>query len=402
MNKIRLWDVATVQLSSIDKKYKDWEKEVNLCNFIDVYHNWAITKDNEKNFMKASASDKNIHDFSIKKWQVAITKDSETKDDIWISCYMSDSLENSVLWYHCALITPDDKYLSWKYLNVVFHSSYAKKYFEYNATGSGQRYSLMKDIIEDFPVPNIDIERQRKVWNFFSNIDKKLKINDKIVSELEAIWRELYEYRFLQFDFPDENGNPYKSSGWKMAWNKVLKWEIPEWWDVVSIWEIADLYQPQTLSWNELLENWKYPVYGANWVVWKYNTFNHEENEIAICCRWASCWNFLMTLPNAWINWNAMVVTPKSERITKELLYFWFSNERIAPFITWSAQPQITRTSLENYKVIIPNKNILYKFDWIATKLRKKLQNIQYQNIQLSNVRDFLIPMLINEQVTVK
>ena len=84
--KCKLSDVAKVEISSVDKKAKDGETPVRLCNFTDVYHNWAITSDMACSFMEASANSKEIEKFTIKKGQVAFTKDSETRDDIGILC----------------------------------------------------------------------------------------------------------------------------------------------------------------------------------------------------------------------------------------------------------------------------------------------------------------------------
>lgn len=81
MKKYRLADIAEIVISSVDKKTKPGEKIVRLCNFTDVYHNWAIKQSDYDSFMVASASDSNINKLSLKKGFVAFTKDSETRDD---------------------------------------------------------------------------------------------------------------------------------------------------------------------------------------------------------------------------------------------------------------------------------------------------------------------------------
>ena len=93
LKKYRLSDVATVELSNVDKKTKEGEASVRLCNFTDVYYNWAVTKDMTSTFMEASASDKQIERFSLKKGQVALTKDSETRYDIGIPTYIADDFD---------------------------------------------------------------------------------------------------------------------------------------------------------------------------------------------------------------------------------------------------------------------------------------------------------------------
>lgn len=186
MKKFKLKELAAIDFSGVDKKSKPSEKTVLLCNFVDVYHNWAITKDMEPSFMVASATEKEKERFILKKGQVALTKDSETRDDIGISTYIADNFSNTILGYHNALITPDEKKLSGKYLNAYFHSSMAKTYFSNNASGSGQRYALSVDTLNDFQIYLPNIENQKKIGNLFSFIDRKIALNRAINRNLAA------------------------------------------------------------------------------------------------------------------------------------------------------------------------------------------------------------------------
>ncbi len=243
MNRVRLGDVAEIFLSNIDKKSVDGQGDVKLCNFTDVYYNWAITSEMYETFMEATATDSQIENLSISKGMVAITKDSETRYDIGSSAYIADDFDDVVLGYHCILIKPKKELLSGKYLNAIFHSPYAQKYFENNASGSGQRYTLSKEVIEDMRIPYCVLEEQIKIGNIFSKIDRKMEVNKKINDNLEHQLKVLYDYWFTQFDFPDENGKPYRASGGKMVWNEELKRDIPEGWAIKTL---ADLLQKNT------------------------------------------------------------------------------------------------------------------------------------------------------------
>ena len=235
MEKYKLGDIATVEISGVDKKMKDGEKEIRLCNFVDVYYNWAITTARYDSFMFASANPNEISKFQLKKGQVALTKDSETRDDIGIPTYISDDFDDVILGYHCALITLNKAILDGRYLNALLHTDYAKKYFACNASGSGQRYALSVEALNSFPVPIIPLSEQERIGEIFSTLDKKIELNRQINQNLEAMAKQLYDYWFVQFDFPDEKGKPYKSSGGKMVWNETLKREIPKDWDVRTI-----------------------------------------------------------------------------------------------------------------------------------------------------------------------
>ena len=239
MEKYRLKDIATVKISSVDKKKKEGETNVRLCNFTDVYYNWAITKDRHENFMEATANSKEINNFLLKKGQVALTKDSETRFDIGIPTYIANDFEDVILGYHCALITPDETKVLGCYLNAFLHSDMSRKYFANSASGSGQRYTLSVQTIEDMPVLLPSIEEQMRMGELLSNIDRKIEINRSLNHNLETIAKQLYDYWFVQFNFPNTEGKPYKSRGGKMVWNEKLKREIPEEWHCGNLFEIA-------------------------------------------------------------------------------------------------------------------------------------------------------------------
>lgn len=240
LKKYKLQDIAKIEISGIDKKTIEGENPVRLCNFVDVYRNWAITKKLAQGFMFASAKDAEIAKYSIRKGQVAITKDSETRDDIGISTYIADDFDNILLGYHCALITPNESIVNGKYLNAFMHTRFIQKYFENNASGSGQRYTLSNETINQIPILLPSIEVQKEIGELFSNIDRKIELNRSINDNLEKIAKQLYDYWFVQFDFPDENGRPYKSSGGEMVWNEKLKREIPSSWYCGTLLDIAE------------------------------------------------------------------------------------------------------------------------------------------------------------------
>ena len=191
LKKYRLGDVAEILISSIDKKSKDGEAPVRLCNFVDVYRNWAVTANSIQDFMVATTNENNLKKFSLKKGYVALTKDSETRHDIGISTYIAGDLVNTVLGYHCALVKPNNSILSGKYLNAFLHSGYIKKYFELNATGSGMRYTLSIDTLNNTPILAPSVKIQERIGHIFSDIDRKICLNRQINDNLPMLDRSL-------------------------------------------------------------------------------------------------------------------------------------------------------------------------------------------------------------------
>ena len=260
LKKYKLADIAKTEISGIDKKTIEGEKPVRLCNFVDVYYNWAITKDKAKRFMIASAKQSEIDRFSINKGMVAITKDSETKYDIGVATYIADNFDNIVLGYHCALITPNPTIVDGKYLNAFMHTQYIQKYFENNASGSGQRYTLSNDTISNIPVLLPSMEVQHTIGKLLADLDRKIELNRQINDNLEAMAKQLYDYWFVQFDFPNEEGKPYKSSGGAMVWNEKLKREIPEGWHCGTLLDIAEYTNGLACQKYRPTDNNKLPV----------------------------------------------------------------------------------------------------------------------------------------------
>ena len=111
---------------------------------------------------------------------------------------------------------------------------------EIEALGSGTTFKeVSKDSLSNFRVELPEIEEQRQIAAVLNSIDKKIALNQAINQNLEALSKQLYDYWFVQFDFPNKEGKPYKSSGGKMVWNEVLKRNIPEGWHCGNLFEIA-------------------------------------------------------------------------------------------------------------------------------------------------------------------
>jgi len=125
-------------------------------------------------------------------------------------------------------------------------------------------------------------------------------------------------------------------------------------WPLVEIGEICDLYQPKTITGQDLIENGPYLVFGANGVIGRYSQYNHEEAEVLITCRGATCGTINMSEPKSWVTGNAMVAKPKDERLSKEFLFSLLKGSDLGPTISGSAQPQITRQGLAPFEIPLP------------------------------------------------
>ena len=184
-----------------------------------------------------------------------------------------------------------------------------------------------------------------------------------------------------------------------MVYNEALKREIPEGWTMDTLGHICNLYQPETISEKDCDPNGKYYVYGSNGIIGRYNKKNHNDSEIVISCR-GDCGNIIRTMPNVWITGNAMVVHPKSN-VSQEFIYFALQNAGIKRIITGSVQGQITRKNLEPVKIVMPPLSLLEQYEkLVCDNVNTRIQN-DIETELLQKLRDFLLPMLMNEQVSV-
>ena len=290
---------------------------------------------------------------------------------------------------------------------VMYYLQYMKKYLLQISKVGGTRNALTKEAIGKLPIKISD--DCNKISKILDNIDQKIQTNNQINQELEAMAKALYDYWFVQFDFPDQNGNPYKSSGGKMVYHPELKREIPEGWGVENLFDIADVqygYPFSTDYFNSISEG--VPVIRIRDIlgndITNYSTEEVEDKykinvgDVLI----GMDGNFHM---NYWIKedcyLNQRVVKVNSDKLPNMVLKY-----QIEPFIKLR-EKSVSRTTvghlsdkdLKAINVILPRDKYLSS---IFEKFESILENIiinQQQNQELTQLRDWLLPMLMNGQV---
>ncbi len=416
---VKLSEVCEILNSNVDKKTKENEQKVKLCNFIDVYNNWAITKYTSKKFMTATATQNEINKFSLKKGHVAITKDSETKDDIGISTYIADNFDNVLLGYHCTLLKPNQKVLNGKFLNAYLSSFYGRKYFSNCASGSGQRYTLTIDIIKDLTIPLINIETQQKIARTLSILDQKIENNHKINELLHKILELLYEQYFVRFDFLDENNKPYQTSGGKMKFSKELNRLIPNDFEVKTLEELVDIFSGYSFQSNTYSNN------KNDYILITNKNVQHSLIDLSITTNLLFLpkklpkycllepTNILITLTghigrcalvfskNCILNQRVGVVLPKE----KELNPFYYSlirNPLFSAILQRNAigSSQQNLSPIDTLKIQIPfNHKIIKQYSKTCENIIKLLVSNMQATQTLTALRDFLLPLLLKQQV---
>ena len=247
-----------------------------------------------------------------------------------------------------------------------------------------------------FMFPDIDI--QNKIANILSAIDDKIQINNQINQELEAMSKTLYDYWFVQFDFPDKNGKPYKSSGGKMVYHPELKREIPEGWGVSKVGELQIATGKRDANFGT--ENGNYDFWTTANSPIKADEFSFEGKAILI----AGNGNFYVNFTEGKFEAYQRTYVIQSE--DENMLIFMYmaclqSVEKLRKGSNGSIIKYITIRDVNN--ITSPyNKKVVDDFVKIYSPLINLISKNKRQNQELTQLRDWLLPMLMNGQVKVK
>jgi type I restriction enzyme S subunit len=270
----------------------------------------------------------------------------------------------------------------------------------------------------DFSFPIIEVQRQ--LASILKNIDDKIVLNRSINRNLEALAKQLYDYWFVQFDFPDENGRPYKSSGGKMVWNEKLKRNIPKNWECVKIKEVAKTYSggTPTSSKTEYYENGTVPWINSGELNSAYITSTsnfitelglkessakfYPKNTILIALYGATAGKVSFLTFEACSNQavcGVMLENPFMVNYTR----FYLSNllDYYILLSSGSARDNISQETIKNTWLIKPDNEILNAFDQICQKTTQLIVANQIEIDNLTMQRDELLPLLMNGQITV-
>lgn len=240
-----LIDVAEVIISNVDKKTKDDETPVRLCNYTDVYYNQFIRHDMA--FMSATAKEREIKKCSLFKGDVIITKDSEKADDIGVPAYVRENIDNLVCGYHLVMLRPNPDLVDGTFLFYALSDRPAQVQFHAKANGI-TRFGLRKNDIETIEVPIPPLPVQRQIGTILASLEDKIDLNRRMNRTLERMAQALFKSWFIDFNpvrakaegDPTAGGLPDHLAA--LFPDRLVEselGEIPEAWEVKSLDEVA-------------------------------------------------------------------------------------------------------------------------------------------------------------------
>lgn len=282
------------------------------------------------------------------------------------------------------------------YLHYLLATSSVKHQLEARASGTKQR-NISPDDVYDVIVDLPDYEIQKQTGKILYQIELKQENNSKIIAELESMAKTLYDYWFLQFEFSNEEGKPYKSSGGKMVYNEEFKREIPEGWTLKHAVDIAEIKTGKEDA-NHSTENGQYPFFTCSNDILKCDDYKFDSNSILIAGNGDFNVKHYKGKFNAYQR--TYVITPFNEKYIG--LFELCCNQTIERFkkgSNGSIVKFITLGDIQNIQMLDSGHDDLLKpFNYVL----EKIDIIKKENQELASLRDFLLPMLMNGQVTFK
>lgn len=301
--------------------------------------------------------------------------------------------------------------------NIPKYIFYLIKTLKLNEYGSGSGVPTMnRNHLHPIKLSaHLDIHTQQKITKVLSDLDSKIEVNNKINAELEQMAKTLYDYWFVQFDFPDANGKPYKSSGGEMAYNAELKREIPMGWEVRTLLDIATF--TNGLACQKFRPNENEDFYRVIKIREMGNGFTDNSEFVStnipekvvinngdILFSWSATLDVkIWTGGQGALNQHIFKVTSKKYPISyfyNELLNY-LQHFKMQAELRKTTMGHITQDHLKQSRITIPPSDLIEKLDRIIKPFLDKKVKLEEENQELAQLRDWLLPMLMNGQVKV-
>ena len=393
MNKIKIKDIFNSNQETI---------KLSNCDFINYLDTSSITTNridnvqylNVKNDIIPSRAKRNV-----KKNTIVY---SSVRPNLKHYGIIRKPLENMVA--STGFVTLDIKDETQNNADYMYYNLTQNKYTDYLHTIACNNVSSYPSInpsdIENMEIEiEPDIDKQKQIAKLFVDIDNKIELNNIINEKLEKLAKTLYEYWFVQFDFPDENKRPYKSSGGNMIYNEKLKREIPLGWEVKQIGNIIQEQDKSSVQVNQANNIGKYPFFTSGNDVLKYDEYFVDD----MYC-------YLSTGGNACVKYYYGKASYSTDTwcISANEYSFYLYNYLISInnqidklYFAGTGLKHLQKDIFKNSYIVIPASNIIEEYNNIVSNGYKMSSKNYLENQELAIVRDYLLPLLMNGQISI-
>lgn len=335
---------------------------------------------------------------------------------------------------NCAIIPPNTKcclgqrlvllrvdidVCSSEYLLAALQSQYVKQQIE--------QVSKSGSIVSNFNISDLKeliipvVSQQETVSNISATLNRKVRTNKEIIDSLEAMAKSLYDYWFVQFDFPDENGKPYRTSGGEMVWNEQLKREIPKGWKAIEYSELVDIenssINPSSFG-ETVMEHYSIPAFDEDCMPafdtadtiqsGKYRVLKESFLVSKLNPQFKRIWNPYCLTDNAICSTEFMVYKPKDITL-RPICYAiansdGFYNHMVSKAISSTGSRKRIQPDVSiKYSLAFPlDRFVVDRFCSHYSPIMEKIKKARLENYELKKLRDWLLPMLMNGQARVE
>ena len=365
-----------------------------FVSFSTVFNNYFLP-DTLPDLMDTSLKEQEI--YSIKQGDILITRTSETIYELAMSCVAAKD-------YPCATYSGFTKRLRPKTAGMAYHKYIAfylrSELFRKAVTNNAfmtLRASFNEDIFSFLSLYLPEYKEQVKIGDMLYSMEQKIQINKRICTILESMAKTLYDYWFTQFDFPDENGKPYRSSGGEMVWNDQLKREIPKGWAVTTMSALTTvLTGKEDANFSTPNGNYKFFTCAQETIFCDTPAFSGHAVLIA--------GNGDFNVKHYTGSFNAYqrtyVLIPKESKYYA--IMYIVAQQQIQAFkqgSNGSIVKFITKGDVENIPIILPDNDVCLD---ALNRIFDKIEHCERENDELTKLRDWLLPMLMNGQAAVE
>lgn len=295
-----------------------------------------------------------------------------------------------------------------EYLMMWFRRSEFDRYADFRCDSSIRGGFQWEELCEvELPVPAI--EEQRKAVEQYQSVINKIKVNEQICEKLEATAQALYKHWFVDFEFPNEEEKPYKSSGGKMVWNEELGKEIPEGWEVKRLGEVSNCldFKRRPLSQEERAEKiGNIPYYGAMSIVGYVDEYLYDGDFLLLSEDGANIIDengypaIQYVWGRFWLNNHSHIIEGK-DFITIQFLYNALLKTNVSDLVTGAAQPKINQQNMNSITILTGTENIHKNFDSLIDKNYTLTKMYKDQNQKLTQLQSLLLSRLaVGEEVS--
>jgi len=290
----------------------------------------------------------------------------------------------------------DEQELLPEYLMMWFSRSEFDREACFHAVG-GVRGSLEWEDFENMQLPIPHISKQREIFKEYNTIQNRIVLNQRLIQKLEETAQAIYKQWFVEFEFPDENGKPYKSNGGEMVWNEELEKEIPEGWEMKPISDVGDIKaggdKPNVFS-EMKINKCQIPIYSngiTNDGLYGYTIkHNYPKNSITISARGTIGFCVLRREDFDAIV-RLLVLIPK---YPNSAIYLWQTIKKIEFDNSGSVQNQLTIPQVSVINILYPVQGVLKQYDSILSLIYKNIELQTKENQKLTELKELLLSKL--------